>query len=135
MLPPKVKGLIIGSGRLLITRRGDETSRRRPKSGFCNPDRESALESWTLDVLNVVRGLDKKEFALLEVYALAPRLQALHPGNRHVRDKIRQQLQVRRDLGLDFVHLCCGKRRKNENVGRQEKMVATVNDVFDRGLF
>ena len=25
---------------------------------------------------------------------------ALHPDNRHVRDKIRQQLQVLRDLGL-----------------------------------
>jgi type II restriction enzyme len=27
-------------------------------------------------------------------------LQKLHPANRHVRDKIRQQLQVLRDLGL-----------------------------------
>jgi hypothetical protein len=27
-------------------------------------------------------------------------LEDLHPANRHVRDKIRQQLQVLRDLGL-----------------------------------
>ncbi|MGD0253732.1 MAG: hypothetical protein ABSC01_13675 [Verrucomicrobiota bacterium] len=27
-------------------------------------------------------------------------LERLHPDNRHVRDKIRQQLQVLRDLGL-----------------------------------
>jgi hypothetical protein len=27
-------------------------------------------------------------------------LQALHPANRHVRDKIHQQLQVLRDLGF-----------------------------------
>jgi type II restriction enzyme len=55
---------------------------------------------WTLDVLNVVRGLNKNEFILQEVYAFATHLQKLHPDNRHVRDKIRQQLQVLRDLGL-----------------------------------
>ena len=55
---------------------------------------------WTLDVLNVVRGLNKHEFWLEEVYAFAGRLQSLHPDNRHVPDKIRQQLQVLRDLGL-----------------------------------
>ena len=55
---------------------------------------------WTLDVLNVVRSLNKQEFSLSEVYAHESSLAKLHPGNRHVRDKIRQQLQVLRDLGL-----------------------------------
>jgi type II restriction enzyme len=55
---------------------------------------------WTLDVLNAVRSLGKPEFALNDVYALESRLTRLHPANRHVRDKIRQQLQVLRDLGL-----------------------------------
>jgi type II restriction enzyme len=55
---------------------------------------------WTLDVLNVVRSLNKKEFSLTEVYANANELAKLHPKNAHVRDKIRQQLQVLRDLGL-----------------------------------
>jgi type II restriction enzyme len=59
---------------------------------------------WTLDVLNVVRSLDKKSFTLDEVYAHADELAALHPDNRHVRDKIRQQLQVLRDIGfLEFL--------------------------------
>lgn len=59
---------------------------------------------WTLDVLQVVQSLKKKEFLLSEVYAQAEGLARLHPGNRHVRDKIRQQLQVLRDLGLvDFL--------------------------------
>jgi type II restriction enzyme len=52
---------------------------------------------WTLDVLNVVRAL---KFILQDVYAFAGHLAKLHPANRHVRDKIRQQLQVLRDLGL-----------------------------------
>jgi type II restriction enzyme len=55
---------------------------------------------WTLDVLNVVRALDKVEFSLPEVYAHAHDLARLHPRNAHVRDKIRQQLQVLRDLDL-----------------------------------
>ena len=56
---------------------------------------------WTLDVLNVVRLLGKTEFSLRDVYAFEDHLARLHPANRHVRDKIRQQLQVLRDdVGL-----------------------------------
>lgn len=55
---------------------------------------------WTLDVLQVVQSLGKPEFTLADVYAHAAALAKLHPNNAHVRDKIRQQLQVLRDLGL-----------------------------------
>jgi len=55
---------------------------------------------WTLDVLNVVRSLNKPGFSLSDVYARSDELSKLHPNNAHVRDKIRQQLQVLRDLGL-----------------------------------
>ena len=55
---------------------------------------------WTLDVLNVVRSLNKSDFSLSEVYAHASVLAKIHPKNAHIHDKIRQQLQVLRDLGL-----------------------------------
>lgn len=55
---------------------------------------------WTLDLLQVVQSLGKLEFTLADVYAHADALAKLHPNNAHVRDKIRQQLQVLRDLGL-----------------------------------
>ena len=55
---------------------------------------------WTLDVLNDVRSLGKQEFTNGDAYTLAEHLEQLHPDNRHVRDKIRQQLQVLRDAGL-----------------------------------
>jgi len=61
---------------------------------------KAETRGWTLDVLNVVRSLNKPEFSLSDVYARADELSKLHPDNRHVRDKIRQQLQVLRDLGL-----------------------------------
>lgn len=58
------------------------------------------MRGWTLDVLNAVRALRKNEFDLAQVYAYEKSLARLHPANRHVRDKIRQQLQILRDFGL-----------------------------------
>jgi type II restriction enzyme len=70
-------------------------ARLRPLEALTSENR-----GWTLDVLNAVRGLGMSDFKLSDVYALEPSLGQLHPQNRHVRDKIRQQLQVLRDLGL-----------------------------------
>ena len=58
------------------------------------------MRGWTLDVLNLLRSLHKQTFTLADAYSLEPHLASLHPANRHVRPKIRQQLQVLRDLGL-----------------------------------
>jgi len=55
---------------------------------------------WTLDVLQVVKGLNKKELTLKEVYEEEEELAKLHPDNHNVQPKIRQQLQVLRGLGL-----------------------------------
>ena len=59
-----------------------------------------AVRGWTLDVLAAIRKLAKPDFSLQELYGLEPYLQNIHPRNRNVRPKIRQQLQVLRDLGL-----------------------------------
>ena len=59
---------------------------------------------WLLDVMLCVDRLGKKEFSLDEMYSFENYLSAKHPANRHVRDKIRQQMQVLRDKGyLKFV--------------------------------
>jgi type II restriction enzyme len=63
-----------------------------------------AQRGWTLDVLSIVRRLGKPEFTNEEVYAFTRELEKLHPDNRHVRDKIRQQLQVLRDTGF-LIHV------------------------------
>lgn len=57
---------------------------------------------WTLDVLNIAQRLDPPEFTNEDMYARSEELQRLHPKNQHVKDKIRQQLQVLRDTG--FLH-------------------------------
>jgi type II restriction enzyme len=55
---------------------------------------------WTLDVLRLVRGLGADRFSLADIYKQEGDLQRLHPHNRNVRPKIRQQLQRLRDFGL-----------------------------------
>ncbi|WP_201508678.1 DpnI domain-containing protein [Psychrobacter alimentarius] len=58
---------------------------------------------WTLDVWQCVDRLDT-HFSLNQVYAFADVLQLKHPNNNHIKDKIRQQLQVLRDKGIiEFV--------------------------------
>jgi type II restriction enzyme len=109
----------------------------REKFKKVKPLKEISVDQrgWTLDVLNIVRrlvesrrrgdeALIKKsigqpeslrlltsspttEFTNDEVYAFTRELEKLHPDNRHVRDKIRQQLQVLRDAGL-LLHIGSG---------------------------
>lgn len=55
---------------------------------------------WTLDVLRLARSLRQKSFTLAQMYFFEGELTSLYPRNRNVRPKIRQQLQVLRDLGI-----------------------------------
>lgn len=54
---------------------------------------------WTLDILNLVEKLPAK-FYLDDVYKYEKELADLHPQNMHIRDKIRQQLQILRERGF-----------------------------------
>ena len=59
-----------------------------------------AVRGWALDVLGLINSLGREEFVLNDLYALEGELARLHPLNRNIRPKIRQQLQVLRDVGL-----------------------------------
>jgi len=59
-----------------------------------------SVRGWTLDVLRAVRQISKPEFSLEDAYRLENELGRLHPQNRNVRPKIRQQLQLLRDVGV-----------------------------------
>jgi len=60
----------------------------------------NTLSGWRLDTFNVVSKISAKIFKLEQVYAYKQHLQKLHPENRYIKAKIRQQLQELRDLGL-----------------------------------
>jgi len=55
---------------------------------------------WTTLTLSVIRRLCKQQFTLQELYAQESLFSETYPGNRHIREKIRQQLQVLRDMGI-----------------------------------
>ncbi|MBX7131345.1 MAG: hypothetical protein K1X67_01575 [Fimbriimonadaceae bacterium] len=55
---------------------------------------------WTLAVLLELHHLGVEVFTIEQAYALEPVLQAKFPKNNNVRPKIRQQLQVLRDMGI-----------------------------------
>ena len=58
------------------------------------------LRGWTLDVLRITHRIGTAEFTLDQVYKHELELMTLHPDNRNVRPKIRQQLQILRDMGI-----------------------------------
>jgi len=67
--------------------------------------------SWFVDVLDCLDKITEEVFTLQQFYQFEEELQKLHPNNRFIRAKIRQQLQVLRDQGyIEF--LARGKYRK-----------------------
>lgn len=60
---------------------------------------KAGVRGWTLDVLRLIKQLPAS-FDLSQAYSFERELANLYPGNRNIRPKIRQQLQVLRDLGF-----------------------------------
>jgi len=60
----------------------------------------NTLSGWRLDTFDVISKIPANIFKLEQAYAYKQHLQELHPENRNVEAKIRQQLQELRDLGL-----------------------------------
>ena len=95
LVPPECRIYIVESGQVM--------PRTIVRSQFKHVAELSNLppssRGWTLDVLTSLRKLGKRVFTLGDAYATEGEMARLHPQNRHVREKIRQQLQVLRDLG------------------------------------
>ena len=74
------------------------------KTLFLRNQQNIEAKGWLLSVLRCVERLQVRTFTLNDVYAFEDELRASYPGNRHVRAKIRQKLQVLRDRGfLEFI--------------------------------
>ncbi len=73
------------------------------KTLFLRQEKVLTAKGWLLDTMRVIDRLNKKEFTLEELYRYEHELGNLHPENRHIKAKIRQQLQILRERGyLDF---------------------------------
>lgn len=58
---------------------------------------------WTDDIVDVLIAMNFVEgssFTIQQVYKFENLLEKLHPTNRHIKAKIRQQLQILRDFGV-----------------------------------
>lgn len=74
------------------------------KTSFLKKQTDLSAKGWLLDTMRIIDKLGKKEFGLDEVYAYEKELAKLYPNNKHIKDKLRQQLQVLRDNGyLSFI--------------------------------
>lgn len=73
------------------------------KTLFLREEKEMFAKGWLLDTIRYIEKIGKRNFSLGDIYAFERELSMLHPNNKHIKDKIRQQLQVLRDKGyLEF---------------------------------
>jgi type II restriction enzyme len=95
-IPPEAKISLVTSGTIQIP---EEVRRQYGKLRKLG---EMSVEArgWTLDVLKLIHSLGKKEFSLRDVYEFENELFRLHPANRHIQPKIRQQLQELRKMHI-----------------------------------
>jgi type II restriction enzyme len=99
---------IPASGRIYIVKDGQVQSKeivlaQWRKTLFLRSEGPEA-KGWLIEVMKCVDAIGRQEFQIDDVYSFESRLSGLYPNNKHVKQKIRQQLQVLRDRGyLDFV--------------------------------
>jgi type II restriction enzyme len=103
-----VLDLVPPEGRIQVVRSGGIVPKSSVRKNFRTvqplADMSVKKRGWTLDTLTVLRSLNKREFSLDDAYSFDKVLSQRHPDNKHVKPKIRQQLQILRDLGyLQFV--------------------------------
>ncbi len=95
-VPPEGRVAIIESG--VVTRAAMARSKFRQAETL--EELTPAERGWTALTLRLLRTLGKMEFSLAEAYALEKEFAQHYPNNRHIQAKIRQQLQILRDLGF-----------------------------------
>jgi type II restriction enzyme len=62
--------------------------------------KSSKSRGWTSDVLKCIEDMRKNTFSLEDCYGFEDHLEYLHPENKNIKPKIRQQLQILRDRGM-----------------------------------
>lgn len=72
---------------------------------FLREEQKLSGKGWMIDILLVIEKVGKTEFTLEDIYRYESELAQLHPENHHIKDKIRQQLQILRDKNyISFVN-------------------------------
>lgn len=69
------------------------------KTLFLRSKTSEDSKGWLLDIMLCIDRLGRKDFSLDDIYRFEKELSQKYPINRHIKDKIRQQLQILRDKG------------------------------------
>ena len=95
-IAPDARVQVVNNGEIIPPSEvGARYARLRPLSAIAPKQR-----GWTLAVFSAIQTKMHNYFSTQDAYTLENDLSAIFPRNRNVRPKIRQQLQVLRDLGL-----------------------------------
>ncbi len=78
----------------------DEAGVRRQWLAYSSLEEREREPGWLRDTLTCIQQTGKAEFHLEDIYTYEADLSRLHPSNRNIRPKIRQQLQVLCRAGL-----------------------------------
>jgi type II restriction enzyme len=71
---------------------------------FLGQVKKAEARGWTLDILKCIENLVSESFTLSQLYAFEDTLAIKHPNNKHIKEKIRQQLQILRDKNvIEFI--------------------------------
>jgi type II restriction enzyme len=100
---------IPNAGRIFVVKNGVIESTRSVfaqwrRTLFLRDQKDLRSKGWLLSVMRCIDRIPRSVFSLADLYAFEPELMSIYPENKHIRPKIRQQLQVLRDMGyLIFV--------------------------------
>jgi type II restriction enzyme len=74
------------------------------KTLFLREEKLTTKKGWIFEIMSCIDKLGKQEFTLDEIYSFEKALEEKYPSNKHIKDKIRQQLQFLRNKGyLEFM--------------------------------
>ena len=74
------------------------------KTSFLKEMKNDAAIGWILQTMRCIDRIGKHEFNLNDIYKFENSLRDIYPNNNHVKEKLRQQLQLLRNQGyLRFV--------------------------------
>jgi type II restriction enzyme len=66
---------------------------------FLREQNNPAARGWLVKVMRCIENLHQRTFSIDQIYRFEDELRHIYPRNRHIKPKIRQQLQVLRDKG------------------------------------
>jgi type II restriction enzyme len=71
---------------------------------FLRDLKDVRAKGWLLSVMKCIDKIRRRTFTIDELYRFEDELRVTYPSNRHIKEKMRQKLQILRDIGyLEFV--------------------------------